>query len=65
MIGQSNCLLPILGVSLAGIRRSFVLIVVLIEHFFKVIRKSFYNYMDEELYSLELNFRLQLQPSSQ
>ena len=26
VIGQSNCLLPILGVSLAGIRRSFVLI---------------------------------------
>ena len=26
VIGQSNCLLPILGVSLAGLRRSFVLI---------------------------------------
>ena len=26
MIGQSNCLLPILGISLAGIRRGFVLI---------------------------------------
>ena len=26
VIGQSNCLLPILGVSFEGIRRSFVLI---------------------------------------
>ena len=39
LIGQSNCLLPILGVSLKGKERRFFR-ETNCEHFFKVIRKS-------------------------